>query len=64
MKVRIHAVKTRCGIWVQDDGVGFCEGERKSGLLNLARRAEENGGAFEIRQLSQGGTEAVWSIEF
>jgi signal transduction histidine kinase len=64
VKVKIHAVKTGCEISVQDDGVGFYEGKRKSGLLNLARRAEENGGAFEIRQLSQGGTEAVWSTEF
>jgi signal transduction histidine kinase len=64
VKVKIHAVKTRCEIWVKDDGVGFCEGKRQSGLLNLTRRAEENGGAFDIRQSSQGGTEALWSIEF
>jgi len=63
-KVKIHAERDRCEISVQDNGVGIRDGKTKSGLLNLDRRAHENGGTFEIRQLSQGGTEAVWSIEF
>jgi len=64
VKVKIYAVKDRCEISVQDNGVGFREGKTKSGLLNLARRAQENGGTFDIRLLPRGGTEAKWSIKF
>ncbi|WP_157406860.1 GAF domain-containing sensor histidine kinase, partial [Actinomadura rubrobrunea] len=32
---------------VEDDGVGLCEGGRRSGLRNMAERAERLGGSFQ-----------------
>ena len=61
VKVQIYAMKTRCEVWVRDDGIGFQEGTRKSGLVNLTKRAEENRGIFDIYKLPEGGTEAMWS---
>ncbi|MFH8435223.1 GAF domain-containing protein [Streptomyces sp. NPDC018007] len=48
---------------VADDGVGIPEGGRRSGLRNLARRAESLGGASRIEPgLGEdgGGTTVVW----
>lgn len=61
VRVQIYAMKTRCEVWVCDDGIGFQEGARKSGLANLAKRAESHRGIFDIYKLPQGGTEAMWS---
>jgi signal transduction histidine kinase len=47
---------------VRDDGVGIPEEGRRSGLVNMGRRAAEVGGAFRIGPASdQGGTELVWT---
>lgn len=49
-------------IAVTDDGAGFAPGTtRRSGLANLARRAEEAGGAFTVSGPPGGGTRVVWS---
>ncbi|MFD3982439.1 GAF domain-containing sensor histidine kinase [Streptomyces griseus] len=48
---------------VADDGVGIPEGGRRSGLRNLARRAESLGGASRIEPgigEDGGGTTVVW----
>ncbi|WP_228991831.1 GAF domain-containing protein [Streptomyces sp. DH8] len=48
---------------VADDGVGIPEGGRRSGLRNLARRAESLGGASRIEPglgKDGGGTTVVW----
>lgn len=48
---------------VTDDGVGILEGGRRSGLANLASRAEELGGRAEFRPGPHGrGTTVTWSV--
>lgn len=48
---------------VRDDGRGLPAGGRRSGLANLARRAEDLGGVFTAgRAGADGGTELVWSV--
>ena len=49
---------------VTDDGVGPpVEGQpRGHGLVNMAWRAEERGGTFEIGPASPRGTEVVWRV--
>ncbi|GAA0321100.1 GAF domain-containing protein [Actinoallomurus spadix] len=47
---------------VEDDGVGIPEGGRRSGLRNMAERAEALGGTFEIRPRDGGGTVLEWRV--
>ena len=48
---------------VTDDGKGFVDTGRRSGLRNMADRAESLGGTFEVRSSGQGGgTVAVWRV--
>ena len=46
---------------VQDNGVGVPEQARRSGLRNLAERAEGLGGGFELISPAEGGTRLTWS---
>ena len=56
----VLANQTYCEIRVVDDGKGYVPGERKSGLLNLERRAVARGGEFEIIGDSVAGTRTMW----
>ena len=48
---------------VSDDGIGISDDGRRSGLANMAERAEEFGGSFEVRRVgAEGGTVAVWRV--
>ncbi|MBW8086748.1 GAF domain-containing protein [Streptomyces hygroscopicus subsp. hygroscopicus] len=47
---------------VTDDGVGIPEGGRRSGLRNLAERAEQLGGRLDLDEPSGGGTRLVWAV--
>ncbi|MEP6760317.1 MAG: GAF domain-containing protein [Sporichthyaceae bacterium] len=48
---------------VTDDGIGISDDGRRSGLANMAERAEEFGGSFEVRRVgAEGGTVAVWRV--
>lgn len=47
---------------VTDDGVGLSEGGRRSGLANLARRAEKLGGTFTAQARASGGTHLEWHV--
>ncbi|MCS0601659.1 GAF domain-containing protein [Streptomyces sp. LP11] len=52
---------------VADDGVGIAEGGRRSGLRNLARRAESLGGASRLEPgvgENGGGTTVVWEAPY
>lgn len=62
VEVQIVALISGCEVRVIDDGVGFEDGVRRSGLINLAGRAEKLGGSFEIHKLSHGGTRALWKV--
>lgn len=56
----VLANQTYCEIRVVDNGKGYVPGERKSGLLNLERRAVARGGEFEIVKNDITGTRTMW----
>jgi signal transduction histidine kinase len=56
----VLANQTYCEIQVTDNGKGYVAGERKSGLLNLERRAVARGGEFEIVKNGDAGTRTMW----
>ena len=45
---------------VRDDGRGMGETSRRSGLANLADRADKLGGTLRVRPADSGGTELEW----
>ncbi|MEU5208709.1 GAF domain-containing protein [Streptomyces sp. NPDC020742] len=47
---------------VRDDGVGIPEEGRRSGLRNLAKRAEAMGGEMTVESPAEGGTRLVWHV--
>ncbi|WP_375138105.1 GAF domain-containing protein [Streptomyces sp. Act143] len=47
---------------VSDDGVGIPAGGRRSGLRNMAERAEQLGGELESTSPPGGGTTLVWRV--
>ncbi|MDX3214106.1 GAF domain-containing protein [Streptomyces sp. ME02-6991-2B] len=47
---------------VTDDGVGLSEGGRRSGLANLAQRAEKLGGTFTAQARASSGTYLEWRV--
>lgn len=49
-------------IRICDDGVGLPETTRRSGLDNLARRAEQCGGSCALLPGLSGGTELTWRV--
>ncbi|WP_329259406.1 GAF domain-containing protein [Streptomyces pseudovenezuelae] len=47
---------------VTDDGVGIAAGGRRSGLRNLAERAERYGGTLTVDRPETGGARLVWQV--
>lgn len=47
---------------VSDNGTGIAPKSRRSGLDNLARRAEDLGGELTLEAPGQGGTRLVWTV--
>ena len=45
-------------------GIGYIEGRRKSGLLNLENRAKECNGTFSITKKEPLGTRALWVARY
>ncbi|MFD7417106.1 GAF domain-containing protein [Kitasatospora purpeofusca] len=62
VEVVLQATGSQVLLTVQDDGVGIAEQGRRSGLRNLAERAEGLGGAFELASPESGGTRLAWSV--
>ncbi|MEU1732456.1 GAF domain-containing sensor histidine kinase, partial [Streptosporangium sp. NPDC020145] len=60
--VRAEATGDRLTLVVTDNGAGLPADSRRSGLRNLAERAERFGGSFEISSPSEGGTRLTWSV--
>ena len=56
----VMANQTYCEIRVVDNGKGYVESERKSGLVNLEQRAMARGGEFEIIKDAVAGTRTMW----
>ncbi|MDX6336137.1 MAG: hypothetical protein QOG05_3477 [Streptosporangiaceae bacterium] len=47
---------------VRDNGTGITDTSRRSGLANLARRAEQYGGTLTVGPGDNGGTELQWRV--
>ncbi|GGU92409.1 histidine kinase [Streptomyces filipinensis] len=47
---------------VSDDGVGIPPGGRRSGLSNMAERAERLGGRLEVTRPAEGGATLDWQV--
>ncbi len=47
---------------VSDDGVGIPPGGRRSGLSNMAERAERLGGRLELTRPAEGGATLEWRV--
>ncbi len=47
---------------VRDDGVGIKPGGHRSGLRNLAQRAEGLDGSLQVKAAADGGTELIWRV--
>lgn len=68
VEISVAALDNELTIEVTDDGVGMSATERRSGLENLRRRAEQLGGSFEVTspwqvpEHSEGGTRLQWKI--
>jgi signal transduction histidine kinase len=45
---------------VRDNGTGIKDASRRSGLANLAHRAEQHGGTLTVGSGESGGTELQW----
>lgn len=60
VEVTLRALAGRVALSVTDDGVGVPEGGRRSGLRNLAERADRVGGSFTVDPAEGGGTRLVW----
>ncbi|MFD8753881.1 GAF domain-containing protein [Kitasatospora sp. NPDC059577] len=60
VEVTLRALAGRVVLTVADDGVGVPEGGRRSGLRNLAERAERVGGSFTVGPAEGGGTRLSW----
>ena len=60
VEVALQATAKEVVLTVSDDGVGLPPAGRRSGLANLAERAERLGGSFEASAVPEGGTRLVW----
>ncbi|MEU6415541.1 GAF domain-containing protein [Microbispora sp. NPDC046933] len=60
--VAVHAGDGRLTLVVEDNGVGIPADGRRSGLRNLADRAERLGGAFTLASPEAGGARLEWSV--
>jgi signal transduction histidine kinase len=61
--VTVHATTSQLTLTVSDDGRGMGESDRRSGLDNMRRRAEERNGSMALAEIPDlGGTTLVWSV--
>jgi signal transduction histidine kinase len=60
--VEVTVDGTHVTLTVMDDGVGIPATGRRSGLTNLAERAQQLGGRFSVDPGAAGGTVLVWSV--
>ncbi len=61
-RVSLATGSEACTVTVEDNGVGMTGGGRRSGLINLAERAEKLGGTVTFGRPPGGGTRLVWRV--
>jgi signal transduction histidine kinase len=61
-EVTIAARADRMSVTVTDDGVGIPPHGRRSGLRNMAERAEALSGELVVTRGIAGGTRLVWAV--
>ncbi|GHJ39275.1 GAF domain-containing protein [Streptomyces sp. TS71-3] len=61
-EVVLHTDGRRVRLTVCDDGVGMPERYHRSGLRNLAERADQLDGALELVAPASGGTRLTWEV--
>src|SRR5581483_10142413 len=62
VEVSVSVDGTCATLTVVDDGVGIpADPARRSGLANLAQRADELGGSFSVAAGADGGTVLTWT---
>jgi len=61
VEVHVRAADT-LSLTVTDNGTGIKPGGRRSGLVNLERRAAECGGSLRVAGTPGGGTELEWQV--
>ncbi|MEU4131734.1 sensor histidine kinase [Streptomyces wuyuanensis] len=61
-EVAIAARADRMSVTVTDDGVGITPDGRRSGLRNMAERAEKLSGELVVTRGIAGGTRLVWAV--
>jgi len=63
LQLSVHATTTQITVTISDDGKGIGETERRSGLDNLHRRAEDRHGSMVLAEVPDlGGTTIVWTV--
>lgn len=62
VKVSLIVTSGTLTVTVDDDGVGTTSGGRRSGLRNLAERAERLGGTLTVTGSPRGGTRLTWQV--
>jgi signal transduction histidine kinase len=62
VEVTLAASRTDLTVTVEDDGVGIPDQVPRSGLANLAERAQGHGGVLEIGPGAAGGTRLLWRV--
>lgn len=60
--VTVEVNSSRLVVTVRDDGVGLRAAERRSGLANIRRRAEDRGGRLVLDDDPEGGLRLQWTI--
>ncbi|MFC6075666.1 ATP-binding protein, partial [Microbispora bryophytorum] len=60
--VTVHAADGRLTLTVEDNGVGIPAQGRRSGLHNLADRAQRLGGTLTLTSPDTGGARLEWSV--
>ncbi|MFI9173657.1 sensor histidine kinase [Streptomyces lincolnensis] len=60
--VTLKADSRQVRLGVTDNGVGIPHDGRRSGLRNMAERAQQMGGALELGSPPEGGTALVWWV--
>jgi signal transduction histidine kinase len=60
--VEVRTGDGRLTLQVTDDGRGVGDAERRGGLADARRRAEDRGGEFDVAPARPQGTRLTWSV--